>query len=61
MEPEGETETLEVIALWNEAEGVSVNSECESHHEQTQTTSIGREKEAPGEERVRRLKVRQGK
>ena len=29
-EPEGETETLEVIVLWNEADGVSVNPEGEA-------------------------------
>ena len=35
LEPEGEAEKLEVTVLWNEAEGVPVNPEGESHHEQT--------------------------
>ena len=58
LEPEGETETLEVIVLGNEAEGVSVNP----HHEQTRAKITRREREdqvkmerkadryAPGEE-----------
>ena len=69
LEPEGETETPEVsVFLWNEAKGVSVNPEGESHHEQAQATSTRREREdqakmerkedrnVSGEERVRRLK-----
>ena len=36
LEPEGETETLETIVLWSEAEGVSVTPEGENLHEQTQ-------------------------
>ena len=45
LESEGETETLEVTVLWNEAEGVSVNPEGGSHHEQTQAKSTRRERE----------------
>ena len=34
LETEGEAEKPEVIVLWNEAKGVSVNPEGESRHEQ---------------------------
>ena len=37
LEPEGEAEKLEVTVLRNEVDGVSVNPEGESHHEQTRT------------------------
>ena len=39
LEPEGETATPEVIVLWNEAEGVPVNPEGESHHERAHAKS----------------------
>ena len=39
LEPEGETETPEVIVLWNEAEGVPVNPDGENLHEQAQAKS----------------------
>ena len=50
LEPEGETETPEVIVWWNEAEGVPVNPDGEGHREQAQAKSTRREREAPGEE-----------
>ena len=45
-----ETETLEVIVLRNEAEGVPVNPDGEGHHEHAQAKNPRREREAPGEE-----------
>ena len=50
MEPEGETETPEVIVLWDEAEGVPVNPGGESLHERAQAKSTRRDREAPGDE-----------
>ena len=50
LEPGGETETPEVIVLWNEAEGVPENPIGEGHHERAQLKSSRRESEAPGEE-----------
>ena len=50
LEPEGETETPEVIVLWNEAEGVPVNPDGEGHHERAQAKSSRRGREAPCEE-----------
>ena len=50
LEPEGETETPEVIVLWSEAEGVPANVDGESHHERAQAKSTRREREVPGEE-----------
>ena len=47
LEPEGETETLETMVLWNEVEGVSVNPDGAGDHERK---SSRRESEAPGEE-----------
>ena len=47
LEPEGETETPEVIVRWNEAEGVPVNSAGEGHREQARAKSP--------EEKVRRM------
>ena len=44
LEPGGETETPKVTVLWNESEGVSVNPEFESHHEETQAKSTERER-----------------
>ena len=53
-----EAEKLEVTILWNEAEGVSVNPEGESRHEQRRAKTTRKEREmerkdgrnAPGEE-----------
>ena len=45
LEPEGEAEKPEVTVLWNEAEGVSVNAEGESHHKQTRAKITRRERE----------------
>ena len=60
LEPEGETETPEVTVWWNEAEGVSVNLEGESHQGQTQVKILeGKEKRQV--KRVRRLKSSKGK
>ena len=42
---EGEAEKPEATVLWNEAEGVSVNAEGESHHEQTRAKITIRERE----------------
>ena len=44
LEPEGETETLEVIVLWNEAEGVPVNPDGEGHREQAQAKKLQKRK-----------------
>ena len=45
LERDGEAEKLEVTVLWNEAEGVSVNPEGESHHEQSRAKVTRRERE----------------
>ena len=44
LEPEGEAEKPEVTVLWNEAEGVSVNPEGESHHERTRAKMARKER-----------------
>ena len=62
LELEGEAVKPEVTVLWNASEGVSVNPEGESHHEQTRAKSReGKVKERQIEmrlmKRLRRFKV----
>ena len=45
LEPEGEAENPEVTVLGNEAEGVSVNPEGESRHEQIRAKTSRKERE----------------
>ena len=59
VEPGGETEKPEVTALWNEAEGVSVNPEGESHHEETRA-KITRRMEIEMR-RVKRVRIQRSK
>ena len=42
--------SVKVIVLWNEAEGVPLNTDGEGHREQAEAKSFRREREVPGEE-----------